>query len=130
MTASEHAIALTRAAARAADDRQATDPVGLDVSGTLPYADVFLIVSARNERMVLAIAEHIEDELRERFGVKALRREGVELGRWVLLDFGDLVVHVFHDEEREYYALERLWREAPVVPLELEAVGEGSERVT
>lgn len=119
MTASENAIALTRAAAKAADDRQATEQIGLDVSETLPYADVFLVASGRNERMVLSIAEEIEDKLREEFQVKALRKEGTELGRWVLLDFGDLVVHVFHEEEREYYSLERLWRDAPVVPLGL-----------
>jgi ribosome-associated protein len=89
------------------------------VSETLPYADVFLIASGRNERMVLSIAEEIEDKLREGYDLKALRREGTDLGRWVLLDFGDLVVHVFHEEEREYYSLERLWRDAPVVPLEL-----------
>lgn len=119
MTASENAIALTRAAAFAADARQATEQIGLDVSETLPYADVFLVASGRNERMVLSIAEEIEDKLREDFGVKSLRKEGTELGRWVLLDFGDLVVHVFHEEEREYYSLERLWRDAPVVPLGL-----------
>jgi ribosome-associated protein len=119
MTATEHAIELTRAAARAADERQATDQIGLDVSETLPYADVFLIASGRNVRMVLSIAEEIEDKLREGYDLKALRREGTDLGRWVLLDFGDLVVHVFHEEEREYYSLERLWRDAPVVPLEL-----------
>lgn len=124
MTASEQAVALTQAAARAADERQASEQIGLDVSETLPYADVFLVVSGRNERMVLSIAEEIEDQLREQFAVKALRREGVDLGRWVLLDFGDLVVHVFHEEEREYYSLERLWRDAPVVPLGLPEASE------
>lgn len=117
MTATERAIELTQEAAKAADERQATNLVGLDVSETLPYADVFLIASGRNERMVLSIAEEIEDKLREGYDLKALRREGTDLGRWVLLDFGDLVVHVFHEEEREYYNLERLWRDAPIVPL-------------
>ena len=119
MTATEHAIELTRAAAKAADERQAGNQVALDVSATLPYADVFLIASGRNERMVLSIAEEIEDKLREQYDLKALRREGTDLGRWVLLDFGDLVVHVFHEEEREFYNLERLWRDAPVVSLGL-----------
>lgn len=122
MTATERAIELTQEAAKAADERQATNLVGLDVSETLPYADVFLIASGRNERMVLSIAEEIEDKLREGFDLKALRREGTDLGRWVLLDFGDLVVHVFHEEEREYYNLERLWRDAPIVPLALDEV--------
>lgn len=126
MTASENAIALTKAAALAADERQATEQIGLDVSETLPYADVFLVASGRNERMVLSIAEEIEDKLREDFGVKSLRKEGTELGRWVLLDFGDLVVHVFHEEEREYYSLERLWRDAPIVPLGLAEAAEAA----
>ncbi|MFD2674876.1 ribosome silencing factor [Gulosibacter bifidus] len=125
MTATERAIELTQVAAKAADERQATNLVGLDVSETLPYADVFLIASGRNERMVLSIAEEIEDKLREGYDLKALRREGTDLGRWVLLDFGDLVVHVFHEEEREYYNLERLWRDAPVVPLGLDEAAAG-----
>lgn len=127
MTATERAIELTQVAAKAADDRQAANLVGLDVSATLPYADVFLIASGRNERMVLSIAEEIEDKLREGFDLKALRREGTDLGRWVLLDFGDLVVHVFHEEEREFYNLERLWADAPVVPLGLEDAADASD---
>lgn len=127
MTATERAIELTQVAAKAADERQASNLVGLDVSDTLPYADVFLIASGRNERMVMSIAEEIEDKLRETHDLKALRREGTDLGRWVLLDFGDVVVHVFHEEEREYYNLERLWRDAPVVPLGLGDVAEGAD---
>lgn len=118
MTASPRALELVAAAARAADERSAFDLVALDVSATLPLADAFLIASGRNERMVLSIAEEIEDEL-AKLGQKALRREGRELARWVLLDFGDLVVHVFHEEDRMYYGLERLWKDAPVIPLEL-----------
>lgn len=124
MTASAQAINVTQVAANAADTRQATDQIALDVSQTLPYADIFLIASARNERMVLSIADEIEDQLREQFKLKSLRKEGTDLGRWVLLDFGDLVVHIFHEEEREYYSLERLWRDAPVVPLGLNQVDE------
>lgn len=119
MTASEHAFDLTQRAAKAADERSAFDLVALDVSENLPFADVFLLASGRNERMVLSIAEEIEDQLRESFGVKAKRREGTDNGRWVLLDFGDLVVHVFHEEDRVYYGLERIWADAPVVALEL-----------
>lgn len=118
MTASDRAVALARLAARAADDKQAQDPLALDVSERMPLSDVFLLVSGRNERMVLAIAEEIEDRLREEAGQRALRREGLEQGRWVLLDFGDLLVHVFHDEERLYYGLERIWRDAPEIVLE------------
>lgn len=103
-------------AARAADAKSAENPVALDVSGPLPFTDAFLLVSGRNERQVIAIAEEIEDRMLEH-GVKAVRREGRTEGRWILLDFGDLVVHVFHDEERMFYALERLWSDCPVLPL-------------
>ena len=116
MTASERALELTRAAAVAADDKKAENIVALDVSQHMPLADVFLIASASNERQVVAIAEAIEDALMGD-GAKALRREGVRGGRWALLDFNDLIVHVMHDEDRAYYALERLWKDCPVVPL-------------
>lgn len=103
-------------AAHAADAKSAENPVALDVSGPLPFTDAFLLVSGRNERQVIAIAEEVEDRMLEH-GVKAVRREGRTEGRWILLDFGDLVVHVFHDEERMFYALERLWSDCPVLPL-------------
>jgi len=92
--------------------------VALDVSEPLPLTDIFLLASGRNERNVLAIASEVEDKLNEA-GVKTLRREGRAEGRWVLLDFGDLVVHVFHEEDRMYYSLERLWKDCPTVPLDL-----------
>lgn len=121
MTATERAVELAKIAARAADDKQGDDLVGLDVSANMPLTDIFLIASGRNERLVLAIAEEIEDQLSAQAGQKAIRREGRDEGRWVLLDFGDLVVHVFHEEDRMYYGLERLWRDAPVVDLALGA---------
>ncbi|WP_207457338.1 ribosome silencing factor [Desertivibrio insolitus] len=124
MTASEHAQQLLRIAAEAADSKSALDLVALDVSDPLPLTDVFLLASGRNERNVVAIAEEIEDKLLEA-GVKALRREGRAEGRWVLLDFGDLVVHVFHEEDRMYYSLERLWRDCPAIPLEQAAAQQG-----
>lgn len=119
MTATERALQLTRIAAKAADDKQGDDIVGLDVSETLPLTDVFLLVTGRNERMVLSIAEEIEDQLLAQVRQKAIRREGRQEGRWVLMDFGDLVVHIFHEEDRMYYGLERLWRDAPIVELGL-----------
>jgi ribosome-associated protein len=118
VTATQRAIELLSIAARAADSKQGADLVALDVSEPLPLADIFLLITGLNERNVVAIAEEIEDKLLE-IGVKALRREGRAEGRWVLLDFGDLVVHVFHEEDRLYYSLERLWRDCPVIPLEL-----------
>ena len=121
MTASAHARDLLHLAAVAADSKQAEDLVALDVSGPLPLTDIFLLASARNERNALAIADAIEEKLIQA-GTKPLRREGRTEARWVLLDFGDLVVHVFHEEDRLYYSLERLWKDCPVVPIELPQV--------
>jgi ribosome-associated protein len=120
LTASDRALELVRIAAAAADEKSGEDLVALDVSGPLPLTDVFLLVTGRNERNVQSIASEVEDKLNEA-GVKTLRREGKAEGRWVLLDFGDLVVHVFHEEDRMYYGLERLWKDCPVVPLGLPA---------
>jgi ribosome-associated protein len=118
VTESDRARELVHIAALAADSKQAEDLVALDVSGPLPLTDIFLLASGRNERNVLSIAGEVEDKLNEA-GVKTLRREGRAEGRWVLLDFGDLVVHVFHEEDRMYYSLERLWKDCPTVPLDL-----------
>lgn len=116
MTATENAVSLLRIAAAAAEEKGCEDLVALDVSEPLPLVDVFLIVTGRNERNVIAISNEIEDKMIEA-GVKTIRREGRAEGRWILLDFGDLVVHVFHEEERLYYGLERLWKDCPVVSL-------------
>jgi ribosome-associated protein len=118
VTASPRALDLVKVAAIAADSKQGEDLVALDVSGPLPLTDVFLLVTGRNERNVLAIAAEVEDKLIE-YGAKPLRREGRQEGRWVLLDFGDIVVHVFHEEDRMYYSLERLWKDCPAIPIEL-----------
>lgn len=125
MTASLASIDLARQAARAADDTGGSDFVALDVSEPLPLADIFLLVTGRSERNVQAIADAIEDSLNDN-GVKTLRREGRAEGRWVLLDFGDLVCHVFHEEERLFYSLERLWKDCPVVPLGLTELSDRS----
>ena len=118
MTATDHARELLQIAATAADSKQADDLVALDVSGPLPLTDIFLLATGRNERNVISIASEIEDKLIEQ-GSKPLRREGRSEGRWILLDFGDLVVHVFHEEDRMYYSLERLWKDCPVIPIDL-----------
>lgn len=120
MTASPLAHDLLQLAARAADSKFAEDLVALDVSEPLPFADIFLLATGNSERNVIAIAGEIEDQLIAA-GHKPLRREGRSEGRWVLLDFGDLVVHVFHGEDRVYYSLERLWKDCPVIPIELPA---------
>ncbi len=116
MTATARALDITQSAALAAYDKKAEDVVALDVSGQTPIADVFLIATASNERQVTAIAEGIEKSLLAT-GVKAIRREGLREGRWALLDFNDLIVHVMHQEDRAYYSLERLWKDCPVVDL-------------
>ncbi|MDH6237375.1 ribosome silencing factor [Cryobacterium sp. CG_9.6] len=118
MTATAHSRELLKIAVAAAESKAGENLIALDVSNPLPLADIFFIVTGRSERNVVAIAGEIEDQLIEA-GHKPLRREGRVAGRWVLVDFGDLVVHVFHEEEREYYALERLWKDCPVIPLEL-----------
>ena len=116
MAATDHALTLIRAAAEAASDKLASDIVAFDVSEQLVITDAFLVCSAPNARQVKAIVDEIEDRLL-RIGAKPVRREGERDGRWVLLDYSDVVVHVQHQEERAFYALERLWRDCPVVPL-------------
>ena len=120
MTASGRAIELTQQAARAAAAKLGSEIVALDVSDRLALTDVFLIVSAANERQVGAIVDHL-DEVLLRLGVKAARREGERECRWVLLDFIDVIVHVQHVQERLIYSLERLWKDAPRLDLDLDA---------
>lgn len=129
MPATERALELAIAAARAASSRKAEEIIALDVSERLVLTDVFLIASATNERQVLAIAEGVEEALHG-LGVKAIRREGLRQARWVLLDFGDVVVHVQHVEDRVYYALERLWADCPVVDLPEDARGGDGKAAT
>lgn len=101
-------------AAKFADDKKAQDIVVLDISQISVVCDYFVIASGNSSTQVKAIADYIEAKLQE-MGSELLRREGIREGRWVLLDFGDVVVHVFQDEERQYYNLERLWGDARVV---------------
>lgn len=116
MAATQRATELAQAAAAAAQDKLAQDVVGLDVSGQLALTDVFVIASAPNERQVSAIVDAVEERLLQ-LGAKPLRREGQNEGRWVLLDFSDIIVHIMHSEDREFYALERLWKDCPPVLL-------------
>lgn len=101
------------AAAQAADEKKAIEVIVLDVSETLTITDAFVIVSATNTRLVAAIAEAIEDRVKLEGGPAPLAIEGLNEGSWVLMDFGGFVVHVFLDETRRYYDLERLWLDAP-----------------
>lgn len=117
MTASPEALEMAAVAARAADDKLATDIVVIDVSDQLVITDCFVLASADTERQVNSVVEEIEDKLREA-GHKPLRREGTREGRWALLDYNELVVHVQHVDERDYYSLDRLWKDCPVVEIE------------
>lgn len=130
MPASERAVELALTAAQAAADKKAQDIVIIDVGDHLVITDVFLVTSAPNERQVLAIVDAIEEKLLELpEKAKPVRREGERGGRWVLLDYVDLVVHVQHSEEREFYALDRLWKDCPIIPFvdrDLAEAGAGS----
>ena len=119
MSASESSIAIARTAARAATDKIAQDIVAMDVSERLAITDVFLVASAPSERQVNAIVDGIEEELSKQ-DLKPVRREGRSEGRWVLLDYAEVVIHVQHQEDRVFYALERLWGDCPKVDLQLE----------
>jgi ribosome-associated protein len=125
VTATTEAIALARTAAAAAGEKKADNVIAFDVSGQLVITDIFLLASAPNERQVLSIVDAVEEQARLEHRVKPIRREGEREGRWVLLDFGDVVVHVMHDDEREFYALERLWKDCPTVELPAD-LGEGA----
>lgn len=115
MTATDEATTLAQRAAQAAADKLATDIVLIDVSERLAITDVFVVATGNNERQVEAIVDSVEEQLRKS-GSKPIRREGQRDGRWVLIDYGDIVVHVQHSEERIFYALERLWKDCPFLP--------------
>ncbi|QOC25460.1 ribosome silencing factor [Microbacterium hominis] len=120
MTAADSTRDLVAIAAAAAESKGAEDLLAFDVSEPLPLVDVFLLATGSSERNVAAIADAVEEAMLEQ-GVKRLRREGRQESRWILLDFGDLVVHVFHEQERVFYGLERLWKDCPIVPIEVAA---------
>ncbi|MPZ60849.1 MAG: ribosome silencing factor [Propionibacteriales bacterium] len=116
MPADERAVELVEAAASAAADKLADRIIAFDVSDQLVITDAFVLCSAHNDRQVKAIVDAIEERLRG-LDAKPVRREGEREGRWVLMDYDDIVVHVQHEEEREFYTLERLWRDCPMIPL-------------
>lgn len=113
-------------AAEAASDKLAQEIIAYDVSEQLVITEAFVLCSAPNDRQVRSIVDEVEDQLRLKGGVKPLRREGERDGRWVLLDYADIVVHVQHEEERGYYGLERLWKDCPEI--ELPEGARGAER--
>ncbi|ADP39056.1 MULTISPECIES: ribosome silencing factor [Gardnerella] len=120
MAALESSVNAIRIAAAAADRLKATNIQAFDVSNLLGITDAMLVVSASNERQVLAVSEEIEKDLYLKDNKrKALSREGLELAQWILLDFGDFVIHIMHEEAREFYRLERLWNDCPAIDLQL-----------
>ncbi|CAN5473836.1 ribosome silencing factor [soil metagenome] len=121
MSATDEAIAMAGVAARAAAGKLAEDIIVIDVSGQLVITDCFVIASGANDRQVNAIVDEVEEKMRLA-GQKPARREGTREGRWVLLDYVDIVVHVQHRDERDFYALDRLWRDCPVIPVSLDDV--------
>ncbi|MFY9336391.1 MAG: ribosome silencing factor [Mycobacterium sp.] len=125
MTASPEAIGMATVAARAAATKLAQDIVVIDVSEQLVITDCFVIASAANERQANAIVDEVEEKMRLA-GYKPARREGTREGRWVLLDYVDIVVHIQHQDERTFYALDRLWRDCPIVDVDLDVPQEDS----
>jgi ribosome-associated protein len=121
VAATHDARELALVAANAAADKKASDVIVLDVSDQLVITDCFVIASAPNERLVGAIVDNVEEKMREA-GTKPVRREGAREGRWVLLDFVDVVVHVQHADERAFYGLERLWKDCPRIDFDPDGV--------
>lgn len=120
MTALESSVNAIRIAAEAADRLKATNCQAFDVSNLLGITDAMLVVSASNERQVLSVAEEVEKDLYLKDNKrKPISREGLELAQWILLDFGDFVVHIMHEEARQFYRLERLWNDCPAIDLQL-----------
>lgn len=126
MTCTSQTLDILRVAATAATDKLAGDPVVVDVSERLHLAEAFLITSASTERQVRAIAENVMDVMDESLGMRPERIEGRSDARWILLDYGDVVVHVLVDEDREYYALEKLWGDRPTIHLGEETDASGA----
>jgi ribosome-associated protein len=128
VTASDRSVELAQAAAAAAADKQASDIMIIDVSEQLVITDCFVIASASNDRQVRAVVDAIEERLRDHHDAKPVRREGQREGRWVLLDYADIVVHVQLTDERVFYQLERLWKDCPLIAFEdVAAAAAGAE---
>ncbi len=106
------------AVAESALERKALNVVIIDVAGKVDYADFVVVMSGRSDRQVAAIAKNIEDDVERGTDARCLSREGLPQASWVLLDFGDVIVHVFHQDTRGYYDLESLWIDAPRVPFD------------
>ncbi len=124
MAISQTVLAELRTAASAASDKLATDIVGLDVGERIGITDAFLICSAPSDRQINAIVDAIEVQLKQEHASAPLRREGRDSGTWVLLDYGHMVIHVQHEEERTLYGLDRLYADVDRVDLDLHDASE------
>ncbi|MBW3662643.1 MAG: ribosome silencing factor [Actinobacteria bacterium] len=113
MPATDEAVRAAVAACAAADDKKASDILVLEVADILNVVDLFVVASAATDRQLRAVADEVERKLREDHDRRPLRREGEPASGWMLLDYGDIVCHLFEDERRDYYALERLWSDVP-----------------
>ncbi len=116
MTASDRSVAMARVVNEASLDKLGENIVALDVSIPFALTDIFMFVSARNERQVVAISDGIEEKMLES-KYKLIRKEGKTTARWILMDYGDIIIHVMHEQERVFYDIERLWKDAPAVKL-------------
>lgn len=116
-TASSNSLALAQRAAQIALDNKAQDVVLLDLRGVSDMTDFFIIASGTSDTAVRSIGQHVLEEMKKE-GTPATHVEGIEKGRWVLLDYVDFVVHVFHPTLRNFYQLERLWADAEQIPVE------------
>ena len=114
-SAAAAALELAKVAARAADEKKAEHTLVLEVGDVLAITDYFVIASAGNRRLVKAVVDAVEDGVREQLGRSPLRSEGASEQQWVLLDYGDVVVHIFAEEVRMYYEIERLYRDVPKI---------------
>jgi ribosome-associated protein len=121
MTPDKRTVDLAQIAARAADKVKGRAITAFDVSVRFPLTDVFIVVSGDSQRQVAAIAEEVDRQLSQA-GVGPPRREGENTSPWILLDYGEFVVHVQHAEDREFYGLDRLWKDCPRLDVALEAV--------
>lgn len=117
MTATDESRRLATIAALAADERKGSNIAVYDVSDVMAISDVFVVITGDNERQVRAIVEEVEDKLTEA-GAEPLRREGNRENRWVLLDYGIIIVHIQRRAEREFYGLDRLYRDCPLIPVD------------
>lgn len=127
MSATEESIKEIKVAAAAANEEKATDIVAFDVSEPLAITDAFLIASGDNPRQVIAIAAEVEKQLYLDSNIKPRFREGLEEAEWVLLDYGDFIIHIMDENAREFYALEKLWADCPSIDLDLKNAESSSD---